>query len=127
MAGMIVPVPMIATSLPANPGIMDNLQYQTTGLLVVLLTLGGMSVILWLVGKLFIILDRPKAAAAVAAPAATAPLVPAEIHAAIAAAVSVTLEDGNVVIREIHSADPRTNLAWGVEGRRSIYASKKLR
>ena len=127
---MTMSTPILATSLPNTPGLVDNLQYQTIGLLVVFLTLGGLAMILWLVGRVFIIRDRHKMAAtqaAAATAATTTAFVPAEIHAAIAAAVSVALEDDNVVIREIHSTDPRTNLAWGIEGRRSIYASKKLR
>lgn len=114
---------MLAVSLPEAPTFADNLQYQITGLLVVLFTLGGMALIVWLAGKIFIIRDRRKLAAAQKAATPT----PGETFAAIAAAVSVVLEGERIVIHEIHTADPRANLAWGIEGRRSIYASKKLR
>lgn len=119
---------MLAVSLPEAPTFADNLQYQITGLLVVLFTLGGMALIVWLAGKIFIIRDRRKLAAAQKAEAAAAATpTPGETFAAIAAAVSVVLEGERIVIHEIHTADPRANLAWGIEGRRSIYASKKLR
>lgn len=117
---------LLAVSLPEAPTFADNLQYQITGLLVVLFTLGGMALIIWLAGKIFIVRDRRKLAAAQKSEAVSTPT-PGEIFAAIAAAVSVVLEGENHVIHEIRTADPRANLAWGVEGRRSIYASKKLR
>ncbi len=119
-------VPTLAVSLPAVPTFADNLQYQITGLLVVLFTLGGMALVVWLAGKVFTIRDGRKLVAAQAA-ATEAERIPGEIFAAVAAAVSVVLEDQQFVIHGIRSADPRVNMAWGAEGRRSIYASRKLR
>lgn len=119
-------VSMLAVSLPAFPTFTDNLQYQITGLLVVLFALGCMALIVWLTGKLFILRDRRKDAAA-RATTAEAVEIPGDIHAAIAAAVAVALEDRQFVIYGVRSADPRLNLAWGAEGRRSIYASRRLR
>lgn len=123
---MTTPAALLAASLSANPGFADKLQYQITGLLVVFFTLGGLAIIVWLAGKLFIARDRSQQAVAESA-AVEAEQIPGEIFAAIAAAVSVALEDHQVVIHGIRSADPRTNLAWSAEGRRSIYASKNLR
>ncbi len=119
-------VSTLAVSLPADPSMADNLQYQITGLLVVLFTLGGLALVVWLAGKVFMIRDRRKLVASRAA-AVEAEHIPGVIFAAIAAAVSVTLEDRRFVIHGVRSADPRVNMAWGAEGRRSIYASRKLR
>lgn len=123
---MTMPVLILAVSLPAFPTFAENLQYQITGLLVVLFALGSMALIVWLTGKLFIIRDRRKDKAAQATNVEAAGI-PGEIHAAIAAAVSVALADRQFVIYGVRSADPRLNLAWGAEGRRSIYASRQLR
>ena len=117
---------ILAASLPTFPTFAENLQYQITGLLVVIFTLGGMALIVWQAGKMFAIRDRRKLAAAESVAAATDGI-PGEIQAAIAAAVSVALADRQFVIYGVRSADPRGNLAWGAEGRRSIYASRKLR
>lgn len=117
---------LLAASLPADPAFADNLQYQITGFLVVFFTLGGMAVIVWLVGKLFILQGR-RTQPAPRPVAAESEQIPGEIFAAVAAAVSVALENHHVAIRGIRSADPRTNLAWGAEGRRHIHASKNLR
>ncbi len=124
----LVSIPV--ASLPADSGFMDNVQYQITGLLVVLTALGGIALLVWLVGRIFIALDRRKRRADQAATqilSADTEQIPGEIFAAIAAAVQVALENQEVVIHGVRSADPRTNLAWSAEGRRSIYASKNLR
>ena len=115
-------VPMLAVSLPADPAFADNLQYQITGLLVVLSTLGGMALIVWLAGKLFAIRDRRKQTAA-----AEAARIPPPLHAVIAAAVATVLQDRTFVIQGIRTVDPRSSLAWSAEGRRSIYATRRVR
>lgn len=117
---------MFAAALPAVPSLADNLQYQITGLLVVLFTLGAMAVLVWLAGKLFIIRDRAKLAAAEAS-ASVAQQIPGPVYAAIAAAVATVLEDRQFVIRGVQTMDPRSSLAWGAEGRRSIYATRSVR
>lgn len=119
-------VPMLAAALPEVPTFAQNLQYQVAGLLVVLFSLGSMALVVWLTGKLFVMSGRRKAASA-KVPAVQAAEIPGEIYAAIAAAVSVAMEDRHFVIYGVRSADPGVNLAWGAEGRRSIYASRKLR
>lgn len=114
--------PMLAVSLPANPAFADNLQYQITGMLVVLSTLGGMALIVWLAGKVFAARDRGKQALA-----DEAAQIPAPLHAVIAAAVATALEDQRFAIQGIRMVDPRSSLAWSAEGRRNIYATRKVR
>jgi sodium pump decarboxylase gamma subunit len=121
----------VAVSLPEDPTLLQNLQYQATGMLVVLFTLGLLAFAVSLLGKVFIAIDRRKAAhlppSAPAATPAAATDIPAPVFAVIAAAVSTALGDRAVVIHGVQAADPRENLAWGAEGRRSIYAGKNLR
>lgn len=129
---MPFPSTFLAISLPDNPGFLDNLQYQATGILVVLFTLGLLAVAVSLLGKVFIALDKRQALAAASTgpavtPAAADETIPAPVFAAIAAAVATALGDRHVVIHGVQAADPRENLAWGAEGRRSIYAGKNLR
>jgi hypothetical protein len=63
-------------------------------------------------------------APAVAAPAATAGQLPAEIIAVITAAVHASL-GGSAQIVAISGADD--NRTWAAEGRRAIYATRKVR
>jgi hypothetical protein len=61
------------------------------------------------------------------APAPSAGEISPAILAAIAGAVAAALGDNRFAIRGVQVADPRQNLAWGAEGRRSIYASRNVR
>jgi len=126
----MIPFPaLLAVSLPDDPTFADNLQFQLTGLAVVLFTLTLLAILVALVGRIFIALQKkseaPSATTAPAAPAAGP--IPGPVFAAIAAAVATTLADRRFVIRGVQVADPRQNLAWGAEGRRSIYASRNVR
>ncbi|MEX1009828.1 MAG: OadG family transporter subunit [Chthoniobacterales bacterium] len=127
----MIPFPaLLAVSLPEHPTFADNLQFQLTGLLVVLVTLSTLAILVSLIGQIFIALHNkrtPSAKSATAAPAAAAGNIPGPVFAAIAAAVSTALEDKRFIIRGVQNVDPRENLAWGAEGRRSIYASRKIR
>ena len=126
---------VLALTLPEYPTLADNLQYQLTGFLVVLFTLGSLAFLVGLIGRVFAALDARRAPAhAAARPASpscpTAPAegeIPSAVLAAIAGAVSAALGDSRFAIRGVQAADPRQNLAWGAEGRRSIYASRNLR
>jgi Na+-transporting methylmalonyl-CoA/oxaloacetate decarboxylase gamma subunit len=129
----MIPVPaLLAVSLPEHPTFADNLQFQLTGLLVVLVTLGTLAILVSLIGRLFIA-ARPAPAPAAAPPPAAAPTpeaageIPGPVYAAIAAAVASTLGDERFAIRGVQTVDPRGNMSWGAEGRRAIYASRKLR
>ncbi len=117
---------MLAAALPAVPSLAENLQYQIAGLLVVLFALGSLALLVWLAGKFFIIRDRTKKVAAEAAAVAEAQI-PAPVYAVIAAAVATVLEDRHFVIHGVQTMDPRASLAWGAEGRRSIYATRNVR
>jgi hypothetical protein len=126
---------VLALTLPEYPTLADNLQYQLTGFLVVLFTLGSLAFLVGLIGRVFAALDARRAPAhAATQPASpslpTAPAegeIPSAVLAAIAGAVSAALGDSRFAIRGVQAADPRQNLAWSAEGRRSIYASRNLR
>ncbi len=127
----MIPLPaLLAISLPEHPTFADNLQFQLTGLLVVLFTLSALAILVSLIGRIFIAAQAKQASAvAPSTPAspATGEAIPGPVFAAIAAAVSTALADQRFVIRGVQTVDPRQNLAWGAEGRRSIYASRKVR
>jgi hypothetical protein len=125
---MILAPALLAVSLPDNPVFADNLQFQLTGLLVVLTTLGSLAVLVALIGKIFIALQKSPAPAVPVVPATTpSGDIPGPVFAAIAAAVSTALGDKTFAIRGVQAVDPRGNMSWGAEGRRAIYASRKLR
>jgi hypothetical protein len=129
---MIAVPALLAVSLPEDPAFADNLQFQLTGLIVVIFTLGSLALLVALIGKFFIALDRRRTPAAApvaltAAPAAADGQIPPPVFAAIAAAVSTALGDSRFTIRGVQAVDPRGNLAWGAEGRRTIYATRKVR
>jgi|688.fasta_scaffold151288_2 Na+-transporting methylmalonyl-CoA/oxaloacetate decarboxylase gamma subunit len=135
---MTLPTALLAISLPDNPVFADNLQFQITGLLVVIFTLGVLAMLVAIIGRFFTaIAQRQKritasAPSTVGIPGATPSSsaedgIPAPVFAVIAAAVSTALGDRRFVIQGVQAADPRASLAWSAEGRRSIYASKNLR
>ncbi len=125
----MIPFPaLLAISLPDNPTFADNVQFQLTGLAVVVFTLTLLAILVALVGRIFIALQKKAAPAAGPAPASgPSPAVDGAVYAAIAAAVATVLSDRRFLIRGVQSVDPRQNLAWGAEGRRSIYASRRVR
>ncbi len=124
---MIFAPALLAVSLPDNPVFADNLQFQLTGLLVVLTTLGSLAILVALIGKIFIALQKAPAPAVPVVPPAPSGDIPGPDFAAIAAAVSTALGDKTFTIRGVQAVDPRDNMSWGAEGRRAIYASRKLR
>jgi hypothetical protein len=124
---MILAPALLAVSLPDNPVFADNLQFQLTGLLVVLTTLGSLAILVALIGKIFIALQKASAPAVPVVPAGPSGDIPGPVFAAIAAAVSTALGEKSFAIRGVQAVDPRDNMSWGAEGRRAIYASRKLR
>jgi len=126
---------ILAIDLPEYPTLADNLQYQLTGFLVVLFTLGSLALLVGLIGRFFIALEARQAAAQAPAPARiaapestpTGEEIPTAVLAAIAGAVTAALGDRRFAIRGVKVADPRQNLAWSAEGRRTIYASHQVR
>ena len=126
--------PLIALTLPEYPTLADNLQYQLTGFLVVLFALGSLAFLVGLIGRVFAAVDARHAAspAPTVRPTATAPTaaesdISPAVLAAIAGSVAAVLGDRRFAIRGVKVADPRQNLAWSAEGRRSIYASRNVR
>jgi len=124
----------MALTLPEYPTLADNLQYQLTGFLVVLFTLGALAFLVGLIGRVFAasnarnaVLPESPVRSISPAPAAAEPDIPPAVLAAIAGAVAATLGDRRFAIRGVKVADPRQNLAWSAEGRRSIYASRNVR
>lgn len=127
-------IPLIALTLPEYPTLADNLQYQLTGFLVVLFALGSLAFLVGLIGRVFAAVDARHAAspAPPVRPTATAPNaaevdIPPAVLAAIAGSVAAALGDRRFAIRGVKVVDPRQNLAWSAEGRRSIYASRNIR
>jgi len=128
---------VLALALPEYPTLGQSLQYQLTGFLVVAFTLGSLAFLVGLIGRFFAALDARRTVTPVlsARPAPIAPPTPAPatddispaVLAAIAGAVAAALGDSRFAIRGVQVADPRQNLAWSAEGRRSIYASRNVR
>lgn len=132
------PVPaVLALTLPEYPSLAESLQFQITGLLVVVFTLGSLALLVGLVGRIFAALEalrepspEPSVPPLRAVPPGAAPPsdeISPETLAAIAGAVAAALGDSRFAIRGVQVADPRQNLAWSAEGRRSIYASRNVR
>lgn len=114
----------LASSLPARPGWMENLQYQLTGFLVVLFALGSIAILVWIIGKMFTATEAKPVVAAPVAPGASETEIPGPVLAAISAAVSVALAGRHFVIYDVA---PAGRSAWSAEGRRAIYRSHQLR
>ena len=117
---------LLASSLPAHPGWAQNVQYQLTGFLVVIFTLGALGLFVWILGKFFVAAQSRRVAPA-PGPVSAAPdeEIPGPVLAAISAAVSVALEGRHFVIYDVSAADGAGR--WSAEGRRAIYRSHKLR
>ena len=134
----MIPFPVIlALNLPDYPTLAESLQYQLTGFLVVVFTLGSLAFLVGLIGRIFATIDARRVPTSAAAPTprptqapaqpASGEEIPSAVLAAIAGAVTAALGDSPFAIRGVQVADPRQNLAWSAEGRRSIYASHQVR
>ncbi len=119
---------LIATEpIGGHPGLLENLAYQTVGIMVVMVSLG----ILWLcvaaLGRLLALKTVPVAkSAAVASPVAPGvdELTP-ELLVVLHATVYEILGPGHEV-HSIQLANPFVQ-AWSVEGRRQIFQSHHTR
>lgn len=113
-------------SLSAHLDFIRNLRYQSTGMLIVLLSLGTLAVVVGLVARL---LEPGQARPFSSQPAASlnsADAITPEIQAVIAAAVVVVLKSPH----RIHEVRPVLNpnlSAWSAEGRRQIFQSHTFR
>jgi len=114
----------LASSLPAHPGWVENLQYQLTGFLVVVFALSSIAILVWIIGKIFAATESTPQTAAPSATREAKDEISAPVLAAISAAVSVTLEGRHFVIYDVA---PTGRSAWSAEGRRAIYRSHQLR
>ncbi len=134
----MIPFPaLLGLTLPEFPTLAESLQYQLTGFLVVAFTLGSLALLVALIGRIFSALESrrvpssvpkaPSLSIATPAPSTSDQEIPSAVLAAIAGAVAAALGDSRFAIRGVQVADPRQNLAWSAEGRRSIYASRNVR
>ena len=126
-----MPVTQPASTLANGLPLAGNLTLQLNGTMALVAAVIGVAACLIWFAKNFSVVrvpqTPPRPASAPAAGSAGTVAIPAHIQAVIAAAVATALGDRHFVIHGIHTEDPRGNLAWGAEGRRSIYASKNLR
>jgi len=132
-------VSLLATEpITGHPGFLENLAYQSVGIMVVLTSLGILLLCVTLLGR-FLAVPAP-AASASAAPASApagadscpgASGLSPEVCAAITAAVSEVLGTDAAIqsIRPIQPVPPTNPFlqAWSVEGRRQIFSSHNLR
>lgn len=120
--------PLFAFTPTESVPFVTNLTYQGVGMFIVLGALGVLAVIVTLVGRVLAVAPVPRAVpapAVAAAPAAAAAVeaVDPRLHAAIVAAVTVTLGRKARVIA-VGTAESN---AWSAEGRRTIFQSHKVR
>lgn len=116
---------LLASSLPAHPGLAQNVQYQLTGFLVVIFTLGALGLMVWMLGKIFAGSASRKNRPLPQTDGSTGEEIPGPILAAISAAVAVALEGRHFVIYDVSAAGGTGR--WSAEGRRAIYRSHQLR
>lgn len=128
---------LIIANLPAYPSFLENVRFQTTGFVIVLLVLGLIALILYTSGSFFKKTgDRKTVTGAGTTPERSFVLPQEEdtheLLAVIAAAVYLAIEDSHRIVSIRSVADGRVieNLylqAWSVEGRRQHFASHKIR
>ncbi len=112
------------SQLPAQPSLSELLEFQATGLVVVVGALALLWFLLELTGAFF----RRRTALPASVPVESA--VPDDsinqgVVAAIAAAVHVTLQGRPHQITEIRATD--ANPTWAAEGRRDHFSSHRVR
>lgn len=118
--------------------LMQDLGYQTVGVLIVMGALSVLAVVLAILGRLFINAGAKAAAAKAAAAQASAAQSPPvavsagssaaptpEMRAAIVAAVYCTV-GSHARVLDIQPAHPEL-AAWSMEGRRQIFLSHRVR
>ena len=115
---------LLATEpIGGHPGFIENLIYQSVGIMVVLTSLGTLWLCVGLLGRALVPSPAPRAAGPHPAPAAPADetAIAPEVRAAITAAIYDTVGPGHE-IHAIHPVNPLVQ-AWSVEGRRQIFQS----
>ncbi len=121
--------PFLLARLPDHPTMVESLEYQVVGLVIVLAALAALWAACAIVGALFRAAGSERLEKKVES-AAGAQATPPEITAVIAAAIHATL-DGRHRVLSIHLADTHAVEsrihAWSMEGRRHVFASHKIR
>jgi len=122
---------ILATLLPTNPEFADLMNYQFTGLAVVLTALVALALVCGLFGRFFKAMDQKPSKSSVPVKTGNSEIDP--IHMAIIAATVATL------IKEPHQVIAAQKLTtstdwtrfmlstWAVEGRAAIFSSHKIR
>jgi len=117
--------------------LLQDIGYQSVGVLIVLGALSFLAVFLTITGKFFVQAEAKAAAAKLAQASAAAPPAAAsgpasdssgpspELRAAIVAAVYCTV-GSHARVLDIQSAHPEL-AAWSMEGRRQIFLSHRVR
>ena len=128
----------LAAAISDRPGLWDSISYQVVGLLVVFTALGSIWFLMEVMGFVFRTIEARKRAGAAVVPATAKermelplPGVPPEVIAVITAAAHASLQAGEHIIA-IHplGRDHDVNVqvgAWSSEGRRQIFAGRKVR
>ena len=124
----------LVSKLPPHPALWENLQFQTVGFTVVMLTLALIWVTVVLLGKLFQKLEQKYPALAGAGAgegktetqAAESELSP-ETVAVIAAAVATVVQGPHKIASIRLAPDIHQTQAWALEGRKHIYATRTSR
>lgn len=140
---MLSPTPL-AAALPDNPELIESLSYQAVGLIVVFSALSSIWLLMEVLGMVFRAVERgraraetmpvrvPPAAPEEPAPAAlgVAGAIPPEVVAVITAAAYTSMQAGEhiVAIQPVGREQENIQLmAWSSEGRRQIFATRKVR
>ncbi len=129
---------LIAVAIPERPGLMESISYQVVGLLVVFTALGSIWFLMEVMGFVFRTIEARKRVQPAATPVSVKetlelplPGVSPEVIAVITAAAHASLQAGEHIVA-IHPLgsdhDQEVRLAaWSSEGRRQIFAGRKVR
>lgn len=123
-------LPLFAVSLPDSPTLLENLRYQTTGLMIVLTVLGGLWILLEISGYFF--KQRTVSAPEFVPPVTTvAPeesdALPPALVAVIAAAVHHAIKTPHRIVAIRPASSQNDSHIWSAEGRRQVFASHRTR
>ncbi len=115
-------------SVSGQPDILGNLKYQTVGVAIVMLSLCGLAVFVWLIARLLALFQCSREAVSTRKPLAVGDgeEIPMEVRAVISAAVHVALRSPHRIL-EMHPVRNPQIQAWSLEGRREIFQSHTFR
>ncbi len=117
-----------AVSVSGQSNIIDNLKYQTVGVAIVMLSLGGLAVFVWVIARLLALFQRRNAALSThkTFSVGSGEEIPMEVRAVISAAVHVALRSPHRILEMHPERNPQIQ-AWSLEGRRQIFQSHTFR